>query len=104
MPIAIPAPDHGPRADPYQRTGRYGRGPGDQRRYERYGDRRGGLGGILRFLLFLVVLAALVLVVMATVARPLVCAPSSCRGRGTTPPRSRSASCRTSCARTSAPP
>ena len=60
------------RADPYQRTGRYGRGPGDQRRYERYRDRRGGVGGILRFLLFLVVIAALVLVVMATVARPLL--------------------------------
>ncbi len=60
------------RADPYQRTGRYGRGPGDQRRYERYGDRRSGIGGILRFLLFLVVLAVLVLAVMATVARPLL--------------------------------
>ena len=46
------------RADPYRRTGRYGRGPGDQRRYERYGDRRGGIGGIVRFLLFLVVIAA----------------------------------------------
>ena len=60
------------RADPYRRTGRYGRGPGDQRRYERYGDRRGGIGGHLRFLLFLVVIAVLVLVVMATVARPLL--------------------------------
>ena len=62
------------RADPYQRTGRYGRGPGDQRRYERYGDRRGGVSGVLRFLLFLFVLAAVVLVVMATVARPLAAA------------------------------
>jgi putative Holliday junction resolvase len=60
------------RADPYQRTGRYGRGPGDQRRYERYRDRRGGIGGILRFLLFLVAIAVFVLVVMATVARPLL--------------------------------
>ena len=60
------------RADPYRRTGRYGRGPGDQRRYERYGDRRSGIGGIVRFLVFLVVIAVLVLVVMATVARPLL--------------------------------
>ena len=56
----------------YQRTGRYGRGPGDQRRYERYGDGRGGIGGIIRFLLFLGIMAAGVLLVMATVARPLV--------------------------------
>ncbi len=60
------------RANPYQRTGRYGRGPGDQRRYERYGDRRGGVSGVVRFLVFLFVLAAVVLVVMATVARPLL--------------------------------
>jgi|tagenome__1003787_1003787.scaffolds.fasta_scaffold20981587_3 UPF0755 protein len=56
----------------YQRTGRYGRGPGDQRKYERYGSRTGGLSGILRFVLFLAVLAGGVLLVMATVARPLV--------------------------------
>ena len=56
----------------YQRTGRYGRGPGDQRRFERYGDRTGGLGGILRFVIFLVLLAGGVLLVMVTVARPLV--------------------------------
>ena len=56
----------------YQRTGRYGRGPGDQRKYERYGSRGGGLAGILRFVLFLGILAAGVLLVMVTVARPLV--------------------------------
>lgn len=60
------------RADPYQRTGRYGRGPGDQRRYERYGARRSGVAGAVRFLVFLFVLAAVVLVVMATVARPVL--------------------------------
>ena len=64
-------------------------GPGDQRRYERYGDRRGGVGGIVRFLLFLFVLAAVVLVVMAHRRAAARCARSSCRGRGTTPPRSR---------------
>jgi UPF0755 protein len=58
--------------NPYARTGRFGRGPGDQRRYQRYGDGRGGLGGIVRFVLFLVVLAAIVLIAMATVARPLL--------------------------------
>jgi UPF0755 protein len=68
-PMASPAPAR--RANPYARTGRYGRGPGDQRRYERYGDEGGGLGAILRFVVFLVVLAALVLITMATVARPL---------------------------------
>jgi UPF0755 protein len=56
----------------YHRTGRYGRGPGDQRKYERYGSRTGGMGGILRFLLFLGLLAGGVLLVMVTVARPLV--------------------------------
>ena len=56
----------------YQRTGRYGRGPGDQRKYERYGGRDGGLGGILRFVIFLALLAGGVLLVMVTVARPLV--------------------------------
>jgi UPF0755 protein len=56
----------------YQRTGRYGRGPGDQRKYERYGGRHGGIGGILRFVLFLGLLAGGVLLVMVTVARPLV--------------------------------
>lgn len=66
----VPAPVR--RANAYARSGRYGRGPGDQRRYERYGDGRVGVTGILRFLLFLVILAALVLVAMATVARPLV--------------------------------
>ena len=56
----------------YQRTGRYGRGPGDQRKYERYGSRGGGLAGVLRFFLFLAILSAGVLLVMVTVARPLV--------------------------------
>lgn len=60
------------RPNGYQRTGRYGRGPGDQRRFERYGNRGGGLGAVLRFALFLAILAALVLVTMATVARPIV--------------------------------
>ena len=41
--MAVPVSDgSGKRPNGYQRTGRYGRGPGDQRRYERYGDRRGG--------------------------------------------------------------
>ena len=56
----------------YHRTGRYGRGPGDQRKYERYGSRNGGIGGILRFIVFLGLLAGGVLLVMVTVARPLV--------------------------------
>jgi len=67
--MATPTPVR--RANPYARTGRYGRGPGDQRRFERYGDDGGGLGTILRFVVFLVVLAAIVLITMATVARPL---------------------------------
>ncbi|HEY4190298.1 MAG TPA: endolytic transglycosylase MltG [Candidatus Limnocylindrales bacterium] len=71
-PIAPPAQTSSRRANPYQRTGRYGRGPGDQRRYERYGDQRGSFGGILRFLLFLFLLAAGVLIVLGTVARPVV--------------------------------
>lgn len=68
------SPDPAPirRANPYARSGRYGRGPGDQRRYERYGNRHSGLWGLARFLLFLVILGAVVLVTMATVARPLV--------------------------------
>jgi len=68
------APEPAPvrRANPYARTGRYGRGPGDQRRYERYGNRHSGVWGLVRFLLFLVVLGAIVIVTMATVARPLV--------------------------------
>ena len=56
----------------YQRTGRYGRGPGDQRKYERYGSRGGGIAGVIRFVLFLGILSAGVLLVMVTVARPLV--------------------------------
>jgi UPF0755 protein len=67
-PVAEPV---GRRPNGYQRTGRYGRGPGDQRRYDRYGNRGGGLGGLLRFVLFLVVLAVLVLVALLTVARPI---------------------------------
>src|SRR4029078_12329343 len=53
----------------YHRTGRYRRGPGDQRKYERYGSRNGGIGGILRFIVFLGLLAGGVLLVMVTVAR-----------------------------------
>ena len=59
------------RVSPYVRTGRYGRGPGDQRRYSGYGN-GSGVGGVLRFGVFLVILAAIVLITMATVARPLV--------------------------------
>jgi UPF0755 protein len=70
-PMAAPADADDRRPNGYKRTGRYGRGPGDQRRYERYGDHKGGLAGVLRFVLFLGILAIAVLVVMATVARPL---------------------------------
>jgi len=70
-PLVAPPDEGGHRPNGYQRTGRYGRGPGDQRRYERYGN-GGGFGGILRFLLFLIVMAVAVLVLMATVARPVV--------------------------------
>ncbi len=71
--MAAPVSDGGGRRpNGYQRTGRYGRGPGDQRRYDRYGDRGGGLGGFLRFVLFLVVLAVVVLVALTTFARPIV--------------------------------
>jgi len=56
----------------YRRSGRYGRGPGDQRRYERYGDRSGGMKGLVRFFLFLAILAAAVVLVLITVARPLL--------------------------------
>lgn len=62
------------RRSPYRRSGRYGHGPGDQRRYEPYGSNGGGLGGLLRFLLFLGVLAAVVLVLLSTVARPVLVA------------------------------
>lgn len=55
----------------YRRTGRYGRGPGDQRRYDRYGDRRGGLRSLAGFVIFLVVLAVLVMVALFTIARPI---------------------------------
>jgi len=68
-----PAPEPVSRRRPngYQRTGRFGRGPGDQRRYDRYGDRGGGALGVLRFLVFLVVLAVLVLLALFTIARPI---------------------------------
>jgi len=69
-PMAVPDDADQRRPNGYKRTGRYGRGPGDQRRYERYGDQR-GRGGILRFILFLAILAVAVLVVLTTVARPL---------------------------------
>ena len=70
-PMAGPEPASRHRKSAYQRTGRYGRGPGDQRRFEGYGDGR-GLGGMLRFVIFLVVMAVLVLLVMVTVARPVL--------------------------------
>lgn len=56
----------------YRRSGRYGRGPGDQRRYEGYGDNKGGLGGLLRFLVFLGIMVVAVGLVITTIARPLV--------------------------------
>ena len=61
----------GRRQNGYQRTGRYGRGPGDQRRYDRYGDRRGGLRSLAGFIIFLVVLAVLVMLALFTIARPI---------------------------------
>ena len=70
-PMPLPA-DDGRRPNGYRRTGRYGRGPGDQSRYSRYGTRGGGLRTILGFILFLFALAAVVLLVMVTVARPVV--------------------------------
>jgi len=64
--------DVGPRRPSgYQRTGRYGRGPGDQRRYDRYGDRQGGMRGLVGFVVFLLVLAVVVLVALLTIARPI---------------------------------
>ncbi len=71
-PMAGPGSASGRRRNGYQRTGRYGRGPGDQRRFEGYGDKGSGLAGLLRFVVFLAILAVVVLIVMATVARPLV--------------------------------
>jgi UPF0755 protein len=70
--MAAPVADGGGRrANGYKRTGRYGRGPGDQRRYERYGDRKGGVRGLLGFGILLVVLAVFVMVALFTVARPI---------------------------------
>ncbi len=71
-PMADPAPQPAPADYGYRRSGRYGRGPGDQRRYERYGDQGGGLGGLLRFLLFFAVLSGAVVLVLVTVARPIL--------------------------------
>ena len=70
-PMTGPDPASRRRRNAYQRTGRYGRGPGDQRRFEDYGNGR-GLGGLVRFVLFLVIMALVVLVVMVTVARPVL--------------------------------
>jgi UPF0755 protein len=70
--MAGSTPASGRRKNGYQRTGRYGRGPGDQRRFEQYGNGGGGLLGLLRFVIFLAILASVVLLVMATVARPVV--------------------------------
>ncbi len=68
----VPAGDaDGRRPNGYQRTGRYGRGPGDQRRYDRYGERRGGLGSLAGFVIFLLVLAVVVLLALLTIARPI---------------------------------
>ena len=70
--MAAPVSDGGgKRPNGYQRTGRYGRGPGDQRRYDRYGDRRGGMRGLLGFVVFLALLAAIVMIALLTVARPI---------------------------------
>jgi peptidoglycan lytic transglycosylase G len=70
--MAAPVADGGgKRVNGYRRTGRYGRGPGDQRRYERYGDHKGGVRGLLGFGILLVVLAVFVMVAMLTVARPI---------------------------------
>ncbi len=69
-PMAAPPDADQRRPNGYKRTGRYGRGPGDQRRYERYGDRRGA-GGIFKFAAFLAIMAVAVLLLMTTVARPL---------------------------------
>jgi len=46
-PMGTPTPAPVRRSSAYSRSGRYGRGPGDQRRYERYGDGHGGLLGIV---------------------------------------------------------
>jgi peptidoglycan lytic transglycosylase G len=72
MASPIPGRASSRRVNPYRRAGRYGRGPGDQRRYADFGSNGGGLTGIVRFLVFLFALAALVLVLMLTVARPIV--------------------------------
>jgi UPF0755 protein len=69
-PMAAPADADPRRPNGYKRTGRYGRGPGDQRRFEQYGDRRGA-GGIVKFAAFLAIMAVAVLLLMVTVARPL---------------------------------
>jgi UPF0755 protein len=68
--MAAPADADPRRPNGYKRTGRYGRGPGDQRRYERYGDGN-GVSGIVKFAVFLAIMAVAVLLVMVTVARPL---------------------------------
>lgn len=59
---------------PYVRAGRYGRGPGDPRRSGPYGDRGGGLRGLIGFVALLGVLAIVILVALGTVARPLLVA------------------------------
>ena len=70
-PMVGPAPSSGRHKSGYQRTGRYGRGPGDQRRFEDYGN-GGGLSGLLRFVIFLLIMAGVVLLLMVTVARPVL--------------------------------
>jgi UPF0755 protein len=71
-PMVDPEPPVVPADYAYRRSGRYGRGPGDQRRYERYGDRGGGARGLVKFLLFLAVLVAVVVLVLVSVARPIL--------------------------------
>lgn len=58
--------------NPYVRAGRYGRGPGDQRRYGPYGGGGSSVWGLLRFAAFVAILAVIVLGTMTTVARPLL--------------------------------
>lgn len=75
-PLDTPAPpeaaDANSNANAYARTGRYGRGPGSARRYDRYDNGGHAAWGLVRFLVFLLILAAIVLAATATVARPLV--------------------------------
>ena len=88
------------RPNGYQRTGRYGRGPGDQRRYERYGDSGGGLGGLAQVPPVPRRAGGLVLVALFTVARPLARLAVVAVRRGQPGAPCGSGSSRTSSART----